>query len=236
MLQVEELTAGYDGPPVVRRVSMHVAPGEMVALLGANGAGKSTTLLTISGLIKPRAGTVFFDGRDATARPPHLLAASGLVQVPEGRALVRSLTVAQNFRLVRRAVADPYELFPELAPLRSRKAGLLSGGEQQMLALARALIMQPKVLLVDELSLGLAPVIVQRLLSRLRALATDTGLAVLLVEQHVSAALAVADRAYVMARGRISLEGAGQDLLADRQAVASSYLGESASTVAANGG
>jgi branched-chain amino acid transport system ATP-binding protein len=228
LLEVGNLDAGYDSMPVVRALSLTVASGEVVSLLGPNGAGKTTTLATISGFLAALGGSVHFDGRDITGLEPHRIVRAGLAQVPEGRGLVASLTVNENFRLVRRAESDPYELFPALAPLRNRRAGLLSGGEQQMLALARAVMLGPKLLLVDELSLGLAPIAVTAILKRLRELATDTGLSVLLVEQHVSQALAVSDRAYVLAHGRISLEGTASELLRDRRLLESSYMGEHA--------
>lgn len=228
LLTIDDLEAGYDSLPVIRRVRLTVGHGEIVSLLGPNGAGKTTTLATVSGFLPLLSGSIRFDAQDIAGRSPHRIVRAGLVQVPEGRGLVASLTVNENFRLVRHVKLDPYEIFPVLVPLRNRRAGLLSGGEQQMLALARAMMLGPKLLLVDELSLGLAPRAVDTILKRLRELATETGMSVLLVEQHVSKALAVSDRAYVLSHGRITLEGAAGALLGDRQLLESSYLGERA--------
>jgi branched-chain amino acid transport system ATP-binding protein len=160
MLETVQLTAGYSGAAVVHAVSLNVAAGEIVALLGANGAGKTTTLSTIFGTLAPISGEIWFDGESIGGRPPHRNARAGIGYVPEGRALAPSLTVTENLRLVSDWKIDPFDLFPEFGPLRSRRVGLLSGGEQQMLTVARALLRMPKLLLVDELSFGLAPIIV----------------------------------------------------------------------------
>lgn len=234
-LELECLTAGYDGVPVIRDLSLSVEAGEIVALMGPNGAGKSTTLRTISGLVKAFGGHIRFGGALIDGVAPHRLARSGLVLVPEGRGLVPSLTVADNLRLIGKPQVDSYEIFPALKELVSRKAGLLSGGEQQMLALARAIAMGPTVLLIDELSLGLAPVTVRMLLESMRELAIERRLSILLVEQQISRALAVADRAYILAHGRVVLEGEGRQLLADRRLLESYYMGDS-HTVAPGGG
>jgi branched-chain amino acid transport system ATP-binding protein len=228
LLTIDNLEAGYDSMPVIRNVRLTVDHGEVVSLLGPNGAGKTTTLATVSGFLPLLGGSIRFDGQDIASRSPHLIVRAGLVQVPEGRGLVASLTVNENFRLVRHAKLDPYEVFRDLVPLRNRRAGLLSGGEQQMLAIARAVMLGPKLLLVDELSLGLAPKAVVTILRRLRELATETGMSVLLVEQHVSKALAISDRAYVLSHGRITLAGAASALLSDRRLLESSYIGERA--------
>jgi branched-chain amino acid transport system ATP-binding protein len=182
--------------------------------------------MTISGFLRPLAGEIRFKGERIDGMAPHVVARLGLVQVPEGRALVPSLTVSENFRLVGEARIDPYEIFPELRAIRQRRAGLLSGGEQQMLALARAMVMGPDVLLVDELSLGLAPGLVVRLLARLRQLTYDQGLSVLIVEQFVSQVLACADRAYILSHGHVVVQGDAKQLLEDRDLLESSYLGE----------
>jgi branched-chain amino acid transport system ATP-binding protein len=229
-LSVEKLSAGYFGSPVIRDVSLHVEPGEVVALLGPNGAGKTTTLETIAGFHKPMAGEIMIGGEPVAGRPTHVLAREGLALVPEGRALFFGLTVREHLRLARSkdgvAQDELMEMLPELQKCLDRKAGLLSGGEQQMLAVGRALVSRPKILLVDEMSLGLAPVIVERLMPILRRVATELGAAVLFVEQHVAAALEVADRAYVLTHGRIALEGPAEQLRADRRLITASYLGE----------
>jgi branched-chain amino acid transport system ATP-binding protein len=232
VLTLEGLTAGYDEAAVLRDVDVEVGEGEIVALLGANGAGKTTTLRAVSGIVKPMSGRVLFEGRDLARVSPSARARLGIAHVPEGRGLFFGLTVTEHFRLGPRGerLDDElaYEYFPKLQELRDRRVGLLSGGEQQMLAVARGLARQPKLLLLDELSLGLAPVIVERLLPVVRRFAQESGCAVLLVEQHVQLALEVADRGYVLSHGRIVLENDAERLRADRQLLIVSYLGEHA--------
>jgi branched-chain amino acid transport system ATP-binding protein len=229
LLEVRGLRAGYDDVPVVRDVDLHVDAGEVVALLGPNGAGKTTTLLAVSAVLPLLGGDVLLRGRSVSGRRPHHLAREGLGHVPEDRALFFQLTVRENLRLGgrrnRMRLDRVLELFPALGALLDRRAGLLSGGEQQMLALGRALLAAPRVLMVDEMSLGLAPIIVERLLPLLRTIAGETGCGVLLVEQHVQMALAVADRAVVMNHGEVVLSGTAGELAGERELMASSYLG-----------
>jgi ABC-type branched-subunit amino acid transport system ATPase component len=231
-LEIAELTAGYERAMVIRGVNLRVAAGEVVALLGANGAGKTTTLRVVSGLVPPMAGTVKVLGRGIARSSPYKIARAGVAHVAEGRSVFFGLTVAEHFRLGHRGerldAEHAYGYFPRLRELRDRRAGLLSGGEQQMLALARALARRPSLLLVDELSLGLAPVIVERMLPVVRAYAADTGAGVLLVEQHVELALEVADRGVVMSHGEVVLERDARELRHDRRLLAASYLGEAA--------
>lgn len=233
LLDVSNLSSGYSGVPVVRDVNIHVNSGEVVAMLGPNGAGKTTTLLTVSGLLKVLEGSVTVLGAPATFGAPHKAARRGLAHVPEDRSLFFGLTVQENLRLGlrgnRAAQAAGYEraleLLPALKPLMGRRSGLLSGGEQQMLAMARALVGEPKLLLVDEMSLGLAPIIVERLLPIVRDIADETGAGVLIVEQHVHLALDVCDRAYVMSHGEIVLEGSAAELKERPDLLEASYLG-----------
>ncbi|MEH0578027.1 ABC transporter ATP-binding protein [Streptomyces sp. B21-108] len=231
-LRLDALTAGYDGIPAAREVTLEVRSGEVVALLGPNGAGKTTTLAAAVGLVQTLEGTVSIHGEPVARRPVHRLAREGVSYVPEGRALFFGLTVREHMVLARSrkgaSLDEILDLLPELRKCLDRRAGLLSGGEQQMLAIGRALVSRPRLLLVDELSLGLAPVIVQRLLPVLGRAAQEMGAGVLFVEQHVALALGIADRAYVMSNGRIVLTGTGAELAGRRDLLAASYLGESA--------
>ena len=233
LLDINNLSAGYAGVAVIRGVNITVNKGEVVALLGPNGAGKTTTLLSTSGLLKALEGTVTVLGEPANSGAPYKTARLGLAHVPEDRSLFFGLTVQENLRLGLRGKrsdqAAGYEaaldLLPALRPLMQRRAGLLSGGEQQMLAMARALVSNPKMLLVDEMSLGLAPIIVERLLPIVRDIASETGAGVLIVEEQVHLALEVWDLAYVMSHGEIVLEGSADELLERQDLLEASYLG-----------
>lgn len=229
LLSLTGVIAGYNGATVLRAVDLTVAEGEVVALLGSNGAGKTTILRVASGSLATTEGTVRFAGEAVKSGSTTQLARQGLAHVPEGRGIFFGLTVREHFRLgdsrTRGDIDLAYEYFPRLKEFEDRRAGLLSGGEQQMLALALALSRRPRLLLVDELSLGLAPVIVERLLPIVRKVADDTGCAVLLVEQHVELALDIADRGYVLSRGVIALDQPIEALRADRELLLASYLG-----------
>jgi branched-chain amino acid transport system ATP-binding protein len=222
LVEARGLDAGYGGVPAVRGLDLRVGSGEIVALLGPNGAGKTTTLLTLAGALKPISGTICIEGRPTTSSL-HRRAKLGVSIVTEERSVFMGLTTMANLRLGRGDPERALALFPELQPLLHRKAGQLSGGEQQILTLARALAAEPKVLLADELSLGLAPLVVQRLLRAVRE-AADRGVGVLLVEQHAQEALKLADRAYVLRRGRVELSGRAADLLGRLGDIERTYL------------
>ena len=210
LLVVRDLAAGYHGHPVVRDVNLEVSAGEVVALLGPNGAGKTTTLMALAGHNPALSGAVEFAGLPTRA-PLHRRAAAGLAYVTEARSVFMRLTVAENLRVARCDTKWAMTLFPELEALLARTAGQLSGGEQQILTLARALARRPTLLLADELSLGLAPMVVGRLLAAVRLAAHEQGLGVLVVEQHVAQALSVADRVHAMRRGEIVLSGTPEE-------------------------
>lgn len=232
MLEVERLTAGYGDLVILRDVSLKVAPGELVAIVGANAAGKTTLLRTIAGFIRPSAGAIRFQGANVVGKPPHQLAGRGLSLVGE-RAVIPRMSVQDNLLLgayPRRArphagksLAGAYELFPILAEKRSAPAGSLSGGQQQALCIARALMAKPDLLLLDEPSAGLSPLLVSNIFRAVAEL-NKQGLTVLLVEQNVNQTLKIADRAYVLENGRIVIEGSGEALLADDR-VKVAYLG-----------
>ena len=222
VLEAERLRAGYGNVEIVRDIALRVDEGEVVALLGPNGAGKTTTISTLSGELRALGGEVRFLGAPTTA-PLHVRARQGLGVVSQERAVLMDLSVRENLRVSRCDIDRALELFPELESHIERRVGLLSGGQQQMLALARCLGRQCRLLLVDELSLGLAPLVVDRLLRSVRA-AADQGTAVLLVEQHIHKALSVADRVLVMARGTIALEGKASDLNSRLDDIQDAYL------------
>jgi branched-chain amino acid transport system ATP-binding protein len=237
-LVVEALCAGYEGIPAVRDVSFTCEPGEVLSILGPNGAGKTTTLLAIAGPLRPLSGSVQMFGTDLTGRPTHAIARHGLILVPDDRGVFPTLTVAEHLDLARRSAparrsgvqpVDRKEVlgrFPALEPLLNRQCGLLSGGEQQMLAIAKALMMAPSVLLVDELSLGLAPMIVQALIPTLSQLARDSGMALVLVEQHFELARALSTNPLVMNHGNVVASGPAAAWLADPSTLEAAYFGE----------
>ena len=234
VLTAEDLHAGYGGIAVVRGLDLEVQPGQVVALLGANGAGKTTTLRTLAGAQPALRGTVSINGVPMRASL-HRRARRGLAYVSEQRSVFMQLTAAQNLRVGRVDVGDVLALFPELEPLLGRRAGLLSGGEQQMLTLGRALASRPDVLLADELSLGLAPLVVERLLGAVRA-AADDGIGAVVVEQHVHRVLDIADRVILLRQGRVELDGDADDA---RHAVAdieAAYVGASVSATPSSNG
>lgn len=235
LLQVEDISVFYGPIQALRSVSLKVEEGEMVALLGANGAGKSTTLRTISGMLAPRHGRVIFDDEDIAGLPAHNVVSRGVAHVPEGRELFGPMTVEENLRLgfyssgndkaaYQRRAEEVMAYFPILAERSQQASATLSGGEQQMLVVARALMSSPRLLLVDELSLGLAPKIVAQLFEILRAV-NERGTAVVIVEQFVHLALSNSDRAYVLRKGEVAVEDRSAHLMADESLVAS-YLGE----------
>ena len=215
---------------MIRDISLEVAAGDVVALLGANGAGKTTTLRAVSGLVHPMSGAIRVEGRDLRRVSASARARLGIAHVPESRGLFFGLTVAEHLRLgYRRERLDAdaaYRYFPALAELRDRRCGLLSGGEQQMLAVGRALARHPKLLLLDELSLGLAPVIVESLLPVVRQYADESGCGVVLVEQHIELALTIADRGCVLSHGEVVLRGEADELRRNHELLISSYFGE----------
>jgi branched-chain amino acid transport system ATP-binding protein len=233
LLNLDGVVAAYDDVVCLRGISLEVRRGEIVTLIGPNGAGKSTTLKVISGLLVPRTGSIEFEGRSIAGQGPDAIVAMGLVHVPEGRRVFPELSVEDNLRAgaylvsrraaVRATLAEVYRRFPRLAERRRQPAGTLSGGEQQMLAFGRAMMSQPKLLMLDEPSLGLAPLMVEEVMRSIRVF-RDTGATVFLVEQNANLALRLADRAYVMETGTITMAGSGAQLLADER-VRASYLG-----------
>jgi branched-chain amino acid transport system ATP-binding protein len=233
LLSIDNLEVFYGAIQALRGISLRVEPGEVVTLIGANGAGKTTTLRTISGLLKPSQGTIDFDGQQIQGWPPHRVVRAGLVQVPEGREIFANLTVDENLQLasivrkdragIRADRERALKLFPRIAERLSQMAGTLSGGEQQMLAIARALIAKPKLLMLDEPSLGLAPQLVRSIFQVIREINRE-GTTILLVEQNANMALHVAHRAYVIEVGQIRMEGPAAELAASDE-IRKAYLG-----------
>jgi branched-chain amino acid transport system ATP-binding protein len=232
LLHVDEVTCGYGRIPVLHGVNLEVQTGEIVALIGANGAGKTTTMMTIFGRPRPGEGRILFDGRDITALPTHQIARLGIAQSPEGRRIFPRMTVMENLQMGAIIAGDPggfdkdletvCRLFPVLKQRQDQRGGTLSGGEQQMLAIARALMGRPRLLLLDEPSLGLAPLIVKQIFEAIKEL-NRQGLTVFLVEQNAYHTLKLCDRAYVMVNGRIAISGTGKELL-EREDVQAAYL------------
>ncbi|UZE47846.1 ABC transporter ATP-binding protein [Rhodopseudomonas sp. P2A-2r] len=233
LLEVKGLFAGYGDVPVLRDVEFAVASGTITALIGANGAGKTTLLRAISGINRASSGQILFDGRDIARMPPQDIVAAGLVQVPEGRRLFPTMTVHENLLVGSssptahskrdRSLALVLELFPKLQERRSQLAGTLSGGEQQMVAIARALMASPRLLLLDETSLGLAPRVVDEIFDAVRLLAAQ-GMTIMVVEQNTALALEVADRGYVLEHGHVAIDGPASELMRDPR-VKQAYLG-----------
>ena len=234
MLEVKDLEVYYGVIQAIKGISFEVNKGEVIALIGANGAGKTTTLHTITGLISPKKGHVIFEGKDITKVPAHKIVSMGMAHVPEGRRVFAELSVYENLRVgaytrkdkseIEESLANVYKRFPRLEERKNQMAGTLSGGEQQMLAMGRALMSKPKIILMDEPSMGLSPILVNEIFDIIRAV-SESGTTVLLVEQNAKKALAIADRAYVLETGKIVLEGNAKDLLED-DSIKKAYLGE----------
>ena len=234
MLEVKDLEVYYGVIQAIKGISFEVNKGEVIALIGANGAGKTTTLHTIPGLISPKKGHVIFEGKDITKVPAHKIVSMGMAHVPEGRRVFAELSVYENLRMgaytrkdkseIEESLANVYKRFPRLEERKNQMAGTLSGGEQQMLAMGRALMSKPKIILMDEPSMGLSPILVNEIFDIIRAV-SKSGTTVLLVEQNAKKALAIADRAYVLETGKIVLEGNAKDLLED-DSIKKAYLGE----------
>jgi branched-chain amino acid transport system ATP-binding protein len=233
MLKVENLVVKYGMIEAIKGISFEVQDGEIVTLIGSNGAGKTTTMQTISGLLKPAQGSIYLDGVDITKIAPHKIVPMGLAQVPEGRRVFAQQTVQENLELgaytrkdkegIEEDMKKVFELFPRLEERKTQLAGTLSGGEQQMLAMARALMAKPKIMLMDEPSMGLSPLLVREIFRIIEDI-NKSGTTVLLVEQNAKMALAIADRAYVLETGKITLEGTGEELASSEQ-VRKAYLG-----------
>ena len=234
MLEVKDLEVYYGVIQAIKGVSFEVNQGEVIALIGANGAGKTTILHTVTGLLSPKKGQVFFEGKDITKVPAHNIVSRGMAHVPEGRRVFAELSVYENLKMgaytrkdkseIEESLENVYRRFPRLEERKNQMAGTLSGGEQQMLAMGRALMSKPKIILMDEPSMGLSPILVNEIFDIIQAV-SESGTTVLLVEQNAKKALAIADRAYVLETGNIVLEGKAKDLLED-DSIKKAYLGE----------
>ena len=234
MLEVKDLEVYYGVIQAIKGVSFHVEKGEVIALSGANGAGKTTILHTVTGLISPKKGSVIFEGKDITKVPAHKIVSMGMAHVPEGRRVFAELSVYENLKMgaytrtdkaeIEDSLKNVYKRFPRLEERKNQMAGTLSGGEQQMLAMGRALMSKPGIILMDEPSMGLSPILVNEIFDIIRSV-SESGTTVLLVEQNAKKALSIADRAYVLETGNITLEGNAKDLLED-DSIKKAYLGE----------
>ena len=234
MLEVRDLQVYYGMIHAIKGISFDVNQGEVIALIGANGAGKTTTLHTITGLLAPKSGSVLFEGKDITKVPAHKIVSMGMAHVPEGRRVFAELSVYENLKMgaytrkdkkeIEESLANVYKRFPRLEERKNQMAGTLTGGEQQMLAMGRALMSKPKIILMDEPSMGLSPIFVNEIFDIIRAV-SESGTTVLLVEQNAKKALSISDRAYVLETGTITMSGKAKDLLED-EAVKKAYLGE----------
>lgn len=234
MLEIKDLEVYYGVIQAIKGISFEVNQGEVIALIGANGAGKTTTLHTVTGLISPKKGHVIFEGTDITKVPAHKIVSMGMAHVPEGRRVFAELSVYENLKMgaytrkdkneIEESLENVYKRFPRLEERKNQMAGTLSGGEQQMLAMGRALMSKPKIILMDEPSMGLSPILVNEIFDIIRSV-SESGTTVLLVEQNAKKALSIADRAYVLETGKIVLEGNAKDLLED-DSIKKAYLGE----------
>ena len=234
MLEVKDLQVYYGVIQALKGISFHVNQGEVIALIGANGAGKTTTLQTLTGILSPKSGSIVFEGKDLTRTPAHKIVEMGMAHVPEGRRVFADMSVYENLLLgaytrkdkaeIAESLASVYKRFPRLEERKGQRAGTLSGGEQQMLAMGRALMSRPRIILMDEPSMGLSPLFVNEIFDIIREV-SESGTTVLLVEQNAKKALSIADRAYVLETGSITMDGKAEDLLND-EAVQKAYLGE----------
>ena len=234
MLKVTDLEVCYGVIRAIKGISFEVNKGEVVALIGANGAGKTTTLQTLTGILSPKSGSIVFEGKDLTRTPAHKIVEMGMAHVPEGRRVFADMSVYENLLLgaytrkdkaeIAESLAGVYKRFPRLEERKGQRAGTLSGGEQQMLAMGRALMSRPRIILMDEPSMGLSPIFVNEIFDIIREV-SESGTTVLLVEQNAKKALSIADRAYVLETGSITMDGKAEDLLND-EAVQKAYLGE----------
>ena len=234
MLEVKDLQVYYGVIQALKGISFHVNQGEVIALIGANGAGKTTTLQTLTGILSPKSGSIVFEGKDLTRTPAHKIVEMGMAHVPEGRRVFADMSVYENLLLgaytrkdkaeIAESLASVYKRFPRLEERKGQRAGTLSGGEQQMLAMGRALMSRPRIILMDEPSMGLSPIFVNEIFDIIREV-SESGTTVLLDEQNAKKALSIADRAYVLETGSITMDGKAEDLLND-EAVQKAYLGE----------